>query len=690
MLEEGTATRRHTRPARSPQSSPPRVGDESRPTGGGGRSRRWIKRVIVAVVVIVVVVVAVAAVLVLPARDELQTARSAVRDGARLLAAGEALDAGGALRRGEDLFTSVERRLQRSPVRVAGGIPLVGRTVDTLRDVASAGRMAAEAGAAVAEGVASLPDGALTLAPEDGTIPLRPLTALQPHLAHADQLVTEAVTLLSASPRRWVLSDVASGHAQLIEELAPVADTLSTAAALSRGLPPLLGDEGPRRYVLGAANPAEARGTGGLIGAYAILTAEDGQLRISEFRAFGTLGVLSTDEVQAPHADFARRYNQFGGAGHLSNVNMTPDFPSAAVAILNHYEVVEDERLDGVIVADPFALQALLELTGPVDIPNVRQVDAAGVVEYLSNEAYEDFDTSAVRKPVLGEVASGVLDEFLNGDVQASPQEVVRVLGDVVAERRLQFHSTDPDVQRALTEAGLTGALPDPAGDFLAVVPNNGAANKADFYTEWDIHYEVWLEDEGDARAKVRVVGHNDTPTQGHLFVVGANVDYLKPGDNLTYLSVFCAPGCTASHTEQDEGQRWPGTEVDAELGYRTLSTWQWAPSGGSTSMEYTLKLEDVWSGPDASGGKYQLRLQTPPMSVPAQAEVIIHPPHPLKITDASGPLQIEAGQAVWRGDLERPQKLWVKMERPLADTLGYQLRSYGARFREFWDLPSN
>ena len=52
------------------------------------------------------------------------------------------------------------------------------------------------------------------------------------------------------------------------------------------------------------------------------------------------------------------------------------------------------DRLDGVILADPFAEAALLQATGPVSIPGYDiEIDADNVVPFTTNEAF------AVHRP---------------------------------------------------------------------------------------------------------------------------------------------------------------------------------------------------------------------------------------------------------------------------------------------------
>jgi Protein of unknown function (DUF4012) len=79
-----------------------------------------------------------------------------------------------------------------------------------------------------------------------------------------------------------------------------------------------------------------------------------------------------------------------GAAGRFwTSINVMPDFPSVAQAILNSYEAATGERLDGVILADPFAEAALLEATGPVQLPGYDvEIDADNVVAFTTNEAY--------------------------------------------------------------------------------------------------------------------------------------------------------------------------------------------------------------------------------------------------------------------------------------------------------------
>jgi hypothetical protein len=94
------------------------------------------------------------------------------------------------------------------------------------------------------------------------------------------------------------------------------------------------------------------------------------------------LSVPRPEDVLPPNEDYASNYERFRSGGRFwTAINVMPDFPSVSREILGAYEEATGERLDGVIVADPFALAALLKSTEPIDLPGYGvQIDAGNVV----------------------------------------------------------------------------------------------------------------------------------------------------------------------------------------------------------------------------------------------------------------------------------------------------------------------
>ena len=86
------------------------------------------------------------------------------------------------------------------------------------------------------------------------------------------------------------------------------------AADAAKLAPDIFGGNGPRRYLLVVQNNAESRGTGGFIGSYAIITAENGKLSVGPIERTNTWNqatrALDKVTVSAP-ADYLRRYQIF-------------------------------------------------------------------------------------------------------------------------------------------------------------------------------------------------------------------------------------------------------------------------------------------------------------------------------------------------------------------------------------------
>lgn len=647
-------------------------------------SRRWRSSLLAAALIVMAVGAAIVAAA-LPVRHSLLTGRDAMVRAASALADEDRDGAATAFQQADHAFQDARARLEEGVLLAVSHIPLAGRSVRTSAALAQAGALSVAAGEVLtADTRGNLGDiGAYV--PRGGGIPVERLADAQEPLGEVLSLVSQARAVVEASPSSMLLRPVADARSEALSQLVEGHGSVVAAEALSRGLPSFLGVHGTRRYLFGAATPAEVRGTGGLIGAYSILTAEDGRMSFGRFLPSSRLQKYDPDELDAPNEDYAARYDRYGGAGFMLNINMTPDFPSAAVAMEELYQAQTGQPVDGVVVADPEALAALLRLTGPVDVPNTGTVDADNVVELLANDAYGDFEDQAERKSVLGDVAGGVFQHFLDMGDDLEPRKVVEELAAAVRGRHLQFHSTDSAVQDALDDAGMSGRLAETDKDFLAFVPNNAAGNKIDFYADWMLRHEVWLEPDGSARTRFRAKGTNHAPRDGQpKYVIGPSQDYLEAGDNQTIVSVFCAKACEARHHEQDEAT-WPGVRQERELGYPVFTSWQWAPSGGSTSVDYTFRTAAAWSPTDA-GGSYDLTMQAPPMVRPPNVELVVHAPPGMTVAGSGQSFRVDGATATWSGALDPPVETFeLKLRKSPSQRIRDELRAYAARTTRFW-----
>lgn len=390
--------------------------------------------------------------------------------------------------------------------RLASGIPVAGRTTATVRDLVAVAAAAIDvADAVVDRGEALLgPAGQLPLRMTDGQVDLAPLRDARAALGEVStRRLRETADELRDGGTRWLPAVLVEGRRAALRVADQTIVTVERATAALGALPPFLGGDGPRRYLLAIQTPAELRGTGGLLESYAVLTAEDGRLTLqptpTEQRRLAADGIALADQndfrgdpVPAPAA-FESRYHSVRGTQRLDRVNVDPDLPTVAPIALDLYEQATGARLDGMVVVDPLALEAVMTAVGPLPVPpGVRdpegrlpaQIPADRVAEWSLDRIYEVYGVASPdeRQAFKESLTTAVFDALLRGDFDTVA--VARRLGDAAGRRHLQLWSRDPDEQAAFVELDVAGRLGPTAADhdFLSVTANNAVGTKQDVH----------------------------------------------------------------------------------------------------------------------------------------------------------------------------------------------------------------
>jgi len=627
------------------------------------RRRRRVLLLAGLLAVLVAATVALAGFHLLEVRSRLLAARAGLEEGAQALTENRPEDAGQAFAASQADVEGARSALDSISVRLVGTLPLARPNVRAVGELAAAAGAVGAAGEELAGAVGSLPDGISALAPQDGALQFEPLRALAPRLRRASELMDNARARVEAIPPTMLVGPVLDATSELQNELIGASRAVASAATLSEQLPVLLGGDGPRRYFFGAANPAEARAGGGFIGAFSILTIEGGRLSFGEFSTISTIPQVSVDLIEAPNPAYARRYNRYGGAGYMQNINLTADFPSAATAIERLWAQTSGAPVDGTILADPFALAALLRVTGPTEAPGLGLVEASTVVEQFTQEAYGTFgrDSSDKRKRALGVVSAAVLERFLStgGD---DARAASAALAESAMGGHLLVHSTDPDVQAALQTVGIAGRVAASEHDHLSVMTSNAAANKADAFMERTVAYDVQLQGDGGGVGTAEIALRNTTPSSGLDPTVIGPSGAVQAGQNIDLLDVRCGPGCMLLPPA-------PGTaplslSQDEELGLPVFTTVVDLLSGEETELNLGWTLPQAWDG-DEAGGIYRLDFAGQVTMQPTALSVSVEVPTGMEVVRTNPAMEVFNGVATYEGAAPFRQTFEVEFRRP-------------------------
>ena len=445
------------------------------------------------------------------AQQELVAARADVSGVRAALLTGDLDRARGALTDAQRR-TSRARELTGDPVwRLAAAAPYLGANPDAVRTVSAAVDDLTHGvlPALVQTGAALDPT---RLRPSGDRIAVEAFARAVPVItaARTDVLATRArVDAVAGTP---LLPTVSRAVQELRAELAGTASTLEGVGRASRLVPSMLGGEGRRRYLVVFQNNAEARATGGLVGAYAIVSASRGELKIE--RIGSNTDLRSADKLPVDlGSDFRARW---GDAPALwVNGNVDANFPNAARIWLALWKRQTGQSLDGVLATDPVALSYLLRATGPVRLETGETVDSGNAVRLTLSEVYRRSDDNDVRDEFLRSVAGSVAEALVTG--RGEPRAVLDQLSKAAAERRLLLYSGHDAEQKDITHTALSGVLSRMAGPYAFVAVNNAAGNKMDYYLRRSIRYEAGSCVDGRRTSRLTVTFGNGAPDPASL-----------------------------------------------------------------------------------------------------------------------------------------------------------------------------
>ncbi|GAA3798776.1 DUF4012 domain-containing protein [Sphaerisporangium flaviroseum] len=378
------------------------------------------------------------------------------------------------------------------------------------------------------------------------------LRAAAPVLDGAAARLTQARGRLMTTPARTGVASLDQARGTALYELDRLRRWIGGAATAANLIPPMLGNDGPRRYFLAFQTNAESRGTGGLVGAFGILEADHGRIGVKRLAANTGLG-RSPHPVADHGQAFRARYGP-GAVELLSVSNLSPHFPYAAKTWTALWERQTGLRLDGAIAIDPVGLSYLLGLIGPVTLPGGEQVTASNVVDLTERTAYARFTDPVARKRFLISIA-GAVSEALPQSF-AEPSRVLPVLKPMVAERRLQIWSRHDAEQRRLSATALGGVLPRQPGPYAGLVVNNSAGGKLDYYLNRSLEYELGPCRDGRRSTSVRIKLTNDVPDVALPSYVTGPLDTPGrshgPGSNLLWVSLYAGVGSELTRAQLD------------------------------------------------------------------------------------------------------------------------------------------
>ncbi len=268
---------------------------------------------------------------------------------------------------------------------------------------------------------------------------------------------------------------------------------------LGGALPELLGEEGKKQYLVLLQNNMELRPTGGFIGSFGILTVQHGQFldfRVEDvYEADGQLnGFVTPPPEIVQYLGEARWF--------LRDVNWNPDFPTTAQQALWFLDKTINVKADGVIAVNLDVAKKLLEVTGPIELIDYKEVITKDNL-YERAQTHSEmnfFPGSTQKRDFLSALANQLFLKLMNGD--APKLGLGQAFLSAADESQVLIALNSPVASQVFANLGWDGSVRTPSCpppfhtqrcfvDTVMQVEANVGVNKANQYVKRQISHEV-------------------------------------------------------------------------------------------------------------------------------------------------------------------------------------------------------
>ena len=363
--------------------------------------------------------------------------------------------------------------------RVASYVPVLGDDVTAVRGMVDVvDGMVGETLPSLASTVQTLMNSGLSGGGE-GQLNLQPIVDAQEGFAQANELVQQQADTINALPQPHV-GVVRSAYEQGKEQINKVADMLDQVSGMVQAMPKLLGQDGPRTYLLVAQTTSEQRSGGGLVGSLGTMQVDNGNISVGEFHSNGeflTLGESATAEEHDVFSD--PLYFSFD----VRDLFAVPDFSRTAEMLNTVWQRSEYAcDIDGVIAIDPLFIQEMVRINGDITLDNGQVLTGDNTAEFMLNGIYKAFDPDT-QDMYFEYVASAVMDGAFSNMTMDKMMQIAQAMGTLAEGRHFYAYTFHEDEAEYFQGAGFAKNAPDSETDpEVGIYMNEQNASKLGWY----------------------------------------------------------------------------------------------------------------------------------------------------------------------------------------------------------------
>jgi hypothetical protein len=432
--------------------------------------------------------------------NSLNSARGDLRRGSNALLAGHYQSARAEFLKAASASGTADGLQGRPAFWLVSHLPRVERDAKALQALGQSSDLASRAGLDAVQAIRAMGAPAQGLAAaiySHGQINLNAAQRGEPFFVDIEDLLTRAYVNLRNAPQP-VFGAVQSALAVALGKVSEAKDAIHKTRNLVQALPSLFGRDQPRHYLLLFDNPSIARGSGGPIDLFGILTADSGALKVGQIRPVEDLAATVAPTTLAPDW-FRTAYGPAGAFKSWEQVTQSPSFDAVAPIAESLYQSATGTTVDGVVEMDPVALGLMTKAVGSLREPGFDvTVKADNAVQTLTHDVYLHFGTDQHARDVwVAGLIENVWKRVSRGDATAA--ELTTALGDSSQGSHFTMFSNSPSDERALNQVGVGATFSTFEPNVQMAMTNNKTLSRLGYYEQRAISTNVRLTRRGQA-----------------------------------------------------------------------------------------------------------------------------------------------------------------------------------------------
>lgn len=287
----------------------------------------------------------------------------------------------------------------------------------------------------------------------------------------------------------------------------------------------ILGGNGPRKYLFLFQNNQEMRATGGFIGSYGVMNIFNGRIN-----KFFIDGIFNPDGQLREKVVPPTPIQKISAAWSLHDSNWFPDFPVSAEKAIWFYGKTGGPTVDGIITMTPNVMVKLLEISGPIEMPEYDvTINKDNFLEEVQNEVEVEYDKELNQpKKILADLAPKILDAIFNSKKISNVIKTLDVLAESLNEKQMLLYSRNYEIEKKISEENWSGEVLSTDKDYLSIINSNINGFKTDGVIDETIEHKAEIREDGSIVDSVTITRKHNGGDMEFDWLNKVNANYMR------------------------------------------------------------------------------------------------------------------------------------------------------------------